>query len=207
MTFRFERSALKAAARLRLPSRRTPRAPKILSRAARSSFRRQLTRAPARSRISSGTTLLPSANAGETSTAVSVGALNTVWNNAFADPSFGVTSAITLSDRNPANAAVLASTSFLSQCSRCVRAAAPDGGQRRDRARALDLGLDGGGVRRSRSGRTTPRPGRDSRRRLIGLATKSTFSSQKHELVISFLVVLRKMRRRLSGNALGSMKQ
>jgi hypothetical protein len=94
---------------------------------------------------------------------------------------------------------------FLSQCSRCVRAAAPDGGQRRDRARALDL--DGGGVRRSRSGRTTPRPGRDSRRRLIGLATRSTFSSQKHELVILFLVVLRKMRRRLSGNAPGSMKQ
>jgi len=59
-----------------------------------------------------GTSLLPGANAGETSTAVSNGALNTVWNNASADSSFGVTSAISLSDLNINTGAVLASTSL-----------------------------------------------------------------------------------------------
>ena len=59
-----------------------------------------------------GTSLLPGANAGETSTAVSNGALNTVWNNASADPSFGVTSAIGLSDLNVKTGAVLASTTL-----------------------------------------------------------------------------------------------
>jgi hypothetical protein len=57
-----------------------------------------------------GQSLLPGANAGETSTAVSNGALNTVWNNEAGDPSFGVTSAISLSDLNPNTGAVLAST-------------------------------------------------------------------------------------------------
>ena len=47
-----------------------------------------------------GTSLLPGSNAGETSTAVSNGNLNTVWNNASVDSSFGVTSAISLSDLN-----------------------------------------------------------------------------------------------------------
>ena len=59
-----------------------------------------------------GTSLLPGANAGETSTAVSNGALNTVWNNASVDPSFGVTSAISLSDLNVKTGAVLASTTL-----------------------------------------------------------------------------------------------
>src|ERR1700722_1473025 len=59
-----------------------------------------------------GVSQLPGANAGETSTAVSNGALNTVWNNASADPSFGVTSAISLSDLNVKTGAVLASTSL-----------------------------------------------------------------------------------------------
>jgi len=59
-----------------------------------------------------GTSLLPGANAGETSTAVSNGALNTVWNNASVDSSFGVTSAISLSDLNVTTGAVLASTSL-----------------------------------------------------------------------------------------------
>jgi hypothetical protein len=52
---------------------------------------------------------LPGANAGETSTAVSNGDLNTVWNNASVDPSFSVTSAISLSDLNIKTGAVLAS--------------------------------------------------------------------------------------------------
>jgi hypothetical protein len=59
-----------------------------------------------------GTSQLPGANAGETSTAVSNGALNTVWNNASGDPSFGVTSAISLSDLNINTGAVLASTTL-----------------------------------------------------------------------------------------------
>jgi hypothetical protein len=59
-----------------------------------------------------GTSQLPGANAGETSTAVSNGALNTVWNNASVDPSFGVTSAISLSDLNVNTGAVLASTTI-----------------------------------------------------------------------------------------------
>jgi hypothetical protein len=59
-----------------------------------------------------GTSLLPGANAGETSTAVSNGALNTVWNNASVDSSFGVTSAISLSDLNINTGAVLASTTL-----------------------------------------------------------------------------------------------
>ena len=59
-----------------------------------------------------GTSLLPGANAGETSTAVSNGALNTVWNNASVDPSFGVTSAIGLSDLSAKTGAVLASTTL-----------------------------------------------------------------------------------------------
>ena len=57
-----------------------------------------------------GTSLLPGANAGQTSTAVSNGALNTVWNNASGDPSFGVTSAIGISDLSSKTGAVLAST-------------------------------------------------------------------------------------------------
>jgi hypothetical protein len=56
-----------------------------------------------------GVSQLPGANAGETSTAVSNGALNTVWNNASGDPSFGVTSAIGISDLNAKTGAVLAS--------------------------------------------------------------------------------------------------
>ncbi len=59
-----------------------------------------------------GTSLLPGSNAGETSTAVSNGALNTVWNNESGDPSFGVTSAISLSDLNVNTGAVLASTTI-----------------------------------------------------------------------------------------------
>jgi hypothetical protein len=59
-----------------------------------------------------GQSLLPGANAGQTSTAVSNGALNTVWNNEVGDPSFGVTSAISLSDLNANTGAVLASTTI-----------------------------------------------------------------------------------------------
>jgi hypothetical protein len=47
-----------------------------------------------------GTSLLPGSKVGKTSTAVSNGNLNTVWGNEAGDPSFGVTSAITLSDLN-----------------------------------------------------------------------------------------------------------
>jgi hypothetical protein len=56
-----------------------------------------------------GQSLLPGKNAGQTSTAVSNGNLNTVWNNESGDPSFGVTSAISLSDLNIKTGAVLAS--------------------------------------------------------------------------------------------------
>jgi hypothetical protein len=59
-----------------------------------------------------GVSQLPGANAGETSTAVSNGNLNTVWNNEAGDPSFGVTSAISLSDLNVNTGAVLASTTL-----------------------------------------------------------------------------------------------
>jgi PEP-CTERM motif len=59
-----------------------------------------------------GVSQLPGANAGQTSTAVSSGALNTVWNNEVGDPSFGVTSAISLSDLNVNTGAVLASTTI-----------------------------------------------------------------------------------------------
>ena len=59
-----------------------------------------------------GQSQLPGANAGETSTAVSNGNLNTVWNNEAGDPSFGVTSAISLSDLNVNTGAVLASTTL-----------------------------------------------------------------------------------------------
>src|SRR5580693_7528690 len=59
-----------------------------------------------------GVSLLPGANAGQTSTAVSNGNLNTVWNNEVGDPSFGVTSAISLSDLNVTTGAVLASTTL-----------------------------------------------------------------------------------------------
>jgi hypothetical protein len=57
-----------------------------------------------------GVSQLPGANAGETSTAVSNGNLNTVWNNEVGDPSFGVTSAIGISDLSSKTGAVLAST-------------------------------------------------------------------------------------------------
>src|ERR1700722_791500 len=60
-------------------------------------------------KLVAGQSLLPGKNAGQTSTAVSNGALNTVWNNASGDPSFGVTSAISLSDLNINTGAVLAS--------------------------------------------------------------------------------------------------
>src|SRR6202046_4557224 len=56
-----------------------------------------------------GVSQLPGATAGEASTAVSNGNLNTVWNNETGDPSFGVTSAISLSDLNVNTGAVLAS--------------------------------------------------------------------------------------------------
>ena len=59
-----------------------------------------------------GVSQLPGANAGETSTAVSNGNLNTVWSNEAGDPSFGVTSAISLSDLNVKTGAVLASTTL-----------------------------------------------------------------------------------------------
>ena len=59
-----------------------------------------------------GVSQLPGANAGETSTAVSNGNLNTVWSNEAGDPSFGVTSAVSLSDLNVKTGAVLASTTL-----------------------------------------------------------------------------------------------
>jgi hypothetical protein len=59
-----------------------------------------------------GVSQLPGSNAGQTSTAVSNGNLNTVWNNASVDGSFGVTSAISLSDLNVNTGAVLASTTL-----------------------------------------------------------------------------------------------
>jgi hypothetical protein len=60
-------------------------------------------------KLVAGASLLPGKNAGQTSTAVSDGSLNTVWNNASGDPSFGVTSAIGISDLNARTGAVLAS--------------------------------------------------------------------------------------------------
>src|ERR1700761_3825111 len=59
-----------------------------------------------------GASALPGNKAGQTSTAVSNGNLNTVWNNEKGDPSFGVTSAISLSDLNANTGAVLASTTI-----------------------------------------------------------------------------------------------
>jgi hypothetical protein len=59
-----------------------------------------------------GVSQLPGSKAGKTSTAVSDGSLNTVWNNEVGDPSFGVTSAISLSDLNVKTGAVLASTTI-----------------------------------------------------------------------------------------------
>jgi hypothetical protein len=56
-----------------------------------------------------GVSQLPGSNAGQTSTAVSNGNLNSVWNNETGDPSFGVTSAIGISDLNAKTGAVLAS--------------------------------------------------------------------------------------------------
>ena len=56
-----------------------------------------------------GSSQLPGATAGTTSTAVSNGNLNTVWNNASVDSSFGVTSAITLQDQNANTGSVLGS--------------------------------------------------------------------------------------------------
>jgi hypothetical protein len=56
-----------------------------------------------------GVTPLPGKSAGQTATATSNGNLNTVWNNENGDPSFGVTSAISLSDLNVNTGAVLAS--------------------------------------------------------------------------------------------------
>src|ERR1700733_8518507 len=56
-----------------------------------------------------GVSQLPGKNADQTSTATSNGALNTVWNNETGDPSFGVPSAISLSDLNVNTGAVLAS--------------------------------------------------------------------------------------------------
>jgi len=61
-----------------------------------------------------GTSQLPGSTAGTTSTAVSNGNLNTVWNNASVDGSFGVTSAITLQDLNANTGAVLNSMNVTS---------------------------------------------------------------------------------------------
>jgi hypothetical protein len=49
-------------------------------------------------KLIAGSSLLPGSKAGKTSTAVSNGDLNTVWANEAGDPSFGVTSAITIQD-------------------------------------------------------------------------------------------------------------
>jgi hypothetical protein len=71
-----------------------------------------------------GQSKLPGKNAGQTTTAVSNGNLNTVWNNASVDGSFGVTSAITLQDLNASTGKVnstlaidpsIVSTSFSSK--------------------------------------------------------------------------------------------
>ena len=59
-----------------------------------------------------GVSQLPGANAGQTSTSTSNGALNTVWNNELGDPSFGVTSAIGISDLSSKTGAVLTSTTI-----------------------------------------------------------------------------------------------
>src|SRR4029077_18568979 len=59
-----------------------------------------------------GVSQLPGSNAGQTSTATSNDNLNAVWNNEAGDPSFGVTSAISLSDLNGKTGAVLASTTL-----------------------------------------------------------------------------------------------
>jgi PEP-CTERM motif len=56
---------------------------------------------------SSGVAQLPGANAGQSVVPVSTGAFATVFNNDGVDPSFGVTSAITLQDLNASNAQVL----------------------------------------------------------------------------------------------------
>ena len=56
-----------------------------------------------------GTTQLPGSKAGKTSVATSNGDLNTVWSNEAGDPSFGVTSAITISSINPNSGATNAS--------------------------------------------------------------------------------------------------
>jgi hypothetical protein len=52
------------------------------------------------SQLVAGQSLLPGSKAGKTVTAMSNGNLNTVWNNATVDGSFGVTSAITIQDLN-----------------------------------------------------------------------------------------------------------
>jgi hypothetical protein len=61
-----------------------------------------------------GASLLPGKSAGTSVTAVSNGNLNTVWNNASVDPSFGVTSPITIQDLNVTNnpGAVLSTTNI-----------------------------------------------------------------------------------------------
>ena len=55
-----------------------------------------------------GSSQLPGAKAGKSVTAVSNGALNTVWNNDSVDSSFGVTSAITLIDQSTSGYKTLA---------------------------------------------------------------------------------------------------
>jgi hypothetical protein len=107
-----------------------------------------------------GVSQLPGANAGETSTAVSNGALNTVWNNASGDPSFGVTSAIGISDLNIKTGAVLASktldpsivsTSFSSKSELGLNLTKTSTGYV-----ATFMGYAGGGVATSTSPTPTP---------------------------------------------------
>ncbi len=92
---------------------------------------------------------LPGANAGQTVNAVSNGNLNTVWNNDTVDASFGVTSAITLTDLSLSGSTLateainpnLVSTSFSSKSELGLNVAYTSKG-----AVATFMGYAGGGV-------------------------------------------------------------
>jgi hypothetical protein len=99
-----------------------------------------------------GTSQLPGANAGQTVTATSGGGLQTVFNNANVDASFGVTSAITLQDLSVSGTSAkvngtlninpsVVSTSFSSKSELSLNIAQTSGG-----SVVTFMGYNGGGV-------------------------------------------------------------
>jgi hypothetical protein len=99
-----------------------------------------------------GVSQLPGANAGQSVTATSNGGLSTVFNNSNVDPSFGVTSAITLQDLNVSGATPkvngtlnvdpsVVSTSFSSKSELSLNIAQTSGG-----SVVTFMGYNGGGV-------------------------------------------------------------